>query len=265
MKHFAQALLALDPGALFILAIAATVLFWSWRAGRLAISNAREKRETARRRVGWRHKVKVVHPPVLRPHKPGDHTDTIPPAAEERNGRIKCVALVALFLLAAAPARAERWAVKTLTDDQKATVNLTPVVPTTIRALCATKPTTGIYGPKGKHHRDAPVETTVWRVTARLVYVHREGDGDLHLILAEPDDPAVTMIAEVPLPTENPAYAATWEAIRRDLGARHLTGECNVLVTVEGVGFFDFPHHQRGVAKGNAIELHPVMKLTVLP
>jgi hypothetical protein len=29
--------------------------------------------------------------------------------------------------------------------------------------------------------------------------------------------------------------------------------------TLEGVGFFDFFHHQRGFAKSNGIELHPVL------
>lgn len=263
MSKFFYAVEHGDLGAIAILAVALLVGAAIVFAISYGAALRRLKSETSRRRVAYRPKLRVVHPPTLRPHKPGDHTDTIPPAAEERNGRIKCVALVALFLLAAAPARAERWAVKTLTDQRWTTVDFHPKQ-TTIRALRAFPVPQGIYGPAGRIHRMNPVELTVWRIRARLVSVEREPDGDIHLVLAEPDDPAVTMIAEVPAPGQNVTFAAKWRAIRRDLHNLEFAGKLNVLVEVEGVGFFDFVHDQPGVAP-SGVELHPVMKLTVLP
>jgi hypothetical protein len=37
--------------------------------------------------------------------------------------------------------------------------------------------------------------------------------------------------------------------------------QVNIPVTLTGLGFFDFPHGQRGVAP-NAVELHPVISIT---
>ena len=175
---------------------------------------------------------------------------------------MKARALAAVLLLASATASADdRRSVKNLLDPGAHTVRLAPAVPTTIRALTLLAVPKQIFGPRGRFVRVAPVETTVWRVRARLVYVHHEYDGDVHLVLAEPDDAKVTMIAEIPLPELNQAHAKEWSAARGEIAERMLWGETNRLVIIEGVGFFDYPHEQFGVAK-NAIELHPVLALT---
>lgn len=163
--------------------------------------------------------------------------------------------LAALLCLSNLAAADDRWDVKTLMDPGHARVVETVIVPTTIRALSALIIPRETLGPRGRHVRSAPVETTVWSVTARLLSIEREGDNDFHVILS---DGVRTMIAEVPDPDENPRYAARWRAIRAALPG--LVGQ---LVKVEGVGFFD-PPHAPFCAK-NGIELHPVLAVRRAP
>jgi hypothetical protein len=154
---------------------------------------------------------------------------------------------------------AERWAIKTLKDQECRSVDFTPRL-TTVRELVALPVPSGIYGPPGRIHRMVPTETTVWRVRARLVLVELERDGDLHLVLAEFGDPTITMIAEIPDPSENARFAGLWQAARRAA----LAATIGARVEIEGVGFFDFVHAQIGVAP-NGIELHPVTHFKVIP
>lgn len=146
---------------------------------------------------------------------------------------------------------------KTLKDEDRATVNFRPV-DTTIRALRAAVPPA--MGAAAETHRSSGIERTVWRVKAQLVYVEHEKDGDLHLVIAEPDDPALTMITEVPAFYENLRFVTDWVVVRWKLWHRGLSGAVNVPVEIEGVGFFDVVHGQYGVAP-NGIELHPILRI----
>ena len=115
------------------------------------------------------------------------------------------------------------------------------------------------------------METTNYRVAARLVEMKLEEDRDIHLVVAVPSTPAKTMIAEFPDPTCNGAssspkkgkMASARSAIIAACGlpsSSHFT-QLGGTATVTGVGFFDIPHGQTGVAP-NAIELHPVLKFS---
>lgn len=153
----------------------------------------------------------------------------------------------------------ERRAVKTLSDRDRSLVHLTPVR-TTIDSLVTLPRPSALPSTR----RIRPVETTVFTVEARLLAMFSESDGDYHLVLASPDDPSVTMIAEVPNPDCSGAcasgLASTYGKVRREL-MDYLDSPKSVappLVQVMGVGFFDFLHGQRGVAP-NGIELHPVL------
>lgn len=160
----------------------------------------------------------------------------------------------------------ERWAVKTGTDDDATRVASTPAG-TTIAALRAV-PAPG-QGELDAHptQRIAPVETTVYRLSATLVEYKRETDSDYHLVIA--DAAGLTMIAEIPSPScvfGGPFRPAIGQA-RQAFDARFPGAErqpsfraAGVPVTITGVGFFDFPHGQTGVAP-NAIELHPVLAI----
>lgn len=97
----------------------------------------------------------------------------------------------------------ERWPVKTGQDHDVDKVGKR-IVPTTITKLGAfsrpsgwelenANPPTAL-----RTTRDAPAETTIWRIDAIVVGLRMEDDGDYHLELQ--DDGGAFMIAEIPLP-----------------------------------------------------------------
>src|SRR4051795_4106246 len=95
---------------------------------------------------------------------------------------ILAVAAAAAVVLASAPSALacgiERWPEKTLQDRRSALVDFTPR-PTSVDVLRRKRVR---RDPQG--FRKAPVETTVYRVRARLVGVLGEDDGDAHLVIA---------------------------------------------------------------------------------
>jgi hypothetical protein len=155
----------------------------------------------------------------------------------------------------------ERWLVKTLTDPDTAPIH-SDTVDATIQQLAA------IHRPARlpPAARAAPTELTIYRVDARLLALFSESDGDYHLVLASPNNPAVTMIAEVPDPRcarvcaspRAPLYTALRQKLLDYLDSPR--SDARPLIRVTGVGFFDYFHHQRGVAS-NAVELHPVLNV----
>jgi len=151
----------------------------------------------------------------------------------------------------------ERWAIKVGTDPQANGVSLVPR-PNTIAALAAL-PANG-----GGTARTAPTETTLWELKdVTLSELKLESDSDYHLVLS---DGTHTLIAEIPYPTC--ATGSPWlcfeSRARAEIDARYTVSSSPsypaAVVTVRGVGFFDLPHGQAGVAP-NAIELHPVLEL----
>jgi hypothetical protein len=154
------------------------------------------------------------------------------------------------------PCGKERWPVKTLSDQDRGRVDLRPV-PATIRELIAIK----IHEiPYPDNARMGPEELRTYRIKGRLVEVRHEGDQDLHLILADPDDTSVTMVVEIPAVecVRQSGHKRELTAARAAVKALHPP----VLVEVTGVGFFDFIHHPpvHGGAK-NGFELHPVLSI----
>jgi hypothetical protein len=161
----------------------------------------------------------------------------------------------------------ERWAVKTLSDRDRARVRSKPVA-TTIGALGSFA--MPHYRPDDA--RIAPTELTTFRIRAVIVGWKGESDQDFHLVVADRGNPLETMIVEVPSP--GCAGVCTSAKVRdmtrvRQTVLDHLgdvpNGRLACLdpepkVTVTGVGFFDRPHNQNGRAP-NAIELHPVLEL----
>jgi hypothetical protein len=108
-------------------------------------------------------------------------------------------------------------------------------------------------------------------VAARLIEMKLEDDHDIHLVIGVPSSPKKTMIVEFPDPNCNGAssspkrakMASARSAIIAACGqpsSSHFTN-LSGRATITGVGFFDIPHGQTGVAP-NAIELHPVLKFT---
>ena len=157
-----------------------------------------------------------------------------------------------LFLLLATHPGVWRWSVKTLTDPSAA--HLVAVEPATIQALSVLKPPVRLVSSTPRQ----PAERQVYQVSALLVGLKLEADGDDHLILR--DAQGRTMIAEIP----NPAYCtrsryhAEIASARAAFGTRHAGKLPGIPVTVTGPLFFDEPHGQSGHA-ANYAEIHPVL------
>jgi hypothetical protein len=81
--------------------------------------------------------------------------------------------------------------------------------------------------------------------------VRHESDGD-HVVLQSGDR---TMIAESPAPSCTPHALPRF---RRAMAVARAHVRLCRRAKVTGVSFFDFFHHQTGVA-ANAIELHPML------
>lgn len=69
--------------------------------------------------------------------------------------------------------------------------------------------------------RVRPVETTVYEVEARLLWLFTETDNDYHIVLASPRGTTITMIAEVPDPECAGAcasgFGSTYARVRQEL------------------------------------------------
>jgi hypothetical protein len=158
----------------------------------------------------------------------------------------------------------ERWTVKTLSDPDASRVSKR-AVPGTVNKLARLPVGVGIGGIRG-----VDAELTRVRVTAKLVGIKSEPDGDMHLVIKDPVT-GVKMIAE--FPNQGCTRGAT-PALRRSMQRARLAvvHECGFTpnsgyhllkgdVTVTGVPFFDFLHRQTGHAP-NGVELHPVLRFT---
>lgn len=177
--------------------------------------------------------------------------------------------LVPLYVaLTALACGIERWPVKTLADAQAAQVMASQPTDTTISALTDVAPpdrATLMHAISTRF----PQELKKYRVSAVLVGYKRETDSDFHIVLADPDNPKVTMVAEIPSPdcvppAYNNQFAREQAMFASDFGkptTKYKKLAKPIYVRVEGIFFFDFIHGQTGVAK-NGAELHPVTKIT---
>jgi len=148
------------------------------------------------------------------------------------------------------------WGLKTLSDPGRGLIYLRPR-PTTIaevnaRPMPRRTPTWRSQG-YARH---------VWKLVAQIVEYKFEANGDIHLILFDGGD---YMIAKLPSPACVPRRSRDRRAIvsARRTFESHCGPVTNrwqflgAIVYMSGVGFWDFPHGQRGHAR-NYAELHPV-------
>ena len=205
----------------------------------------------------------------------------------------------------------ERWPVKTGTDADVAKVGVNAIngenlgagiVDTTVEELVKLPrandmpPLRSSFTKNSfyQNHRDAPPETTVWRLKALVVEARLEQDGDYHLVLR--GTTGQEMIGEIPNPdpafVKNPVWLAdikvARDAMNKKLGAplkavgfaeadmappteerfankrkpndAPAMTQVNAQATIIGVGFFDSDHGQTGVAP-TAIEIHPILSI----
>ena len=181
----------------------------------------------------------------------------------------RCLAIALICLLiksnTLAQCGTERWAVKTLQDDEVAEINFTPLKSTVHKQLQFKKP---IY--HDDNPRDAS-EKRVYQLDCILIKYKVEADKDWHLLVQDLETNE-QMVVEIPDPQcdevkGNPRFNKL-ALIRKRLVARVgpvKTGfrkpPANTRLRITGVGFFDKPNHPVGF-KGR--ELHPVIDLAIL-
>jgi hypothetical protein len=173
------------------------------------------------------------------------------------------VPVLVMFFFAAslhAQCGVERWSVKTGTDPQASSVNLSSYISSTIYNFQqSTRPAS-----LPANGRVAPRETTQYQVSGTLTKYKRETDSDYHLVIQ--DGSGRTMIIEIPSPNcvgSGPFVSGIRNARAQfdaKLTATSSFKTVTAPVTIKGVGFWDFLHGQTGVAP-NGIEVHPVLNI----
>jgi hypothetical protein len=162
----------------------------------------------------------------------------------------------------------ERWAVKTLSDEEATCIDFSPKH-TTVSWLVSQQ----VPERLPEQSRSGNIECQVWQLTGLLVEFKAEDDGDFHIVLADLEKPALTMIVEIPDSSCAGVCASphSAEMVRARENFTQVFGlppkrlrrmTETVVVTVTGVGFFDFKHRQTGLAP-NGVELHPVISFKV--
>src|SRR5437867_1994819 len=181
--------------------------------------------------------------------------------------KLLCYVSLSLVLFVFLPGRAvaqcgaERWPVKTGTDQDASLVNLSSATATNIVSL------TGLPAPSPipDDRRVQPTEATLFVLNATLTRYVLAFDSDYHMVLT--DSAGRTMIAEIPSPScvgPGSPFAAGIAHARAQFDAMFTATtsfqSANVPVQITGVGFFDYLEGQEGVAP-NGIELHPVIDI----
>jgi len=151
----------------------------------------------------------------------------------------------------------ERWSVKTLSDIDATRVEVANVIPNTIASLngftqhCSSLP----------EARTFAEEFRVYEVVGTVQLTSNEDDHDVHIALADPNEPARTIVVEVVDPACASASSLLTTLSNAKLQYQSLGSLTGRTVRVRGVGFYDFAHGQTGRSQ-SCIELHPVLSIT---
>jgi hypothetical protein len=154
-----------------------------------------------------------------------------------------------------------RWDVKTGQDPEAGQINVASVTPTAVDFL--TNIPAELVLPDD--FRLAPTELTQYQITATIVGVEHEADGDYHVRLTDGSSPN-QMVTELPdpacIPPADP-FALSIAQARSALVA-NLATAVGSTVAIRGPGFFDSNKEVSNVAP-NKIELHPVLGIDFHP
>jgi NACHT domain-containing protein len=179
-------------------------------------------------------------------------------------------ALLANFLASVAMAQCgvERWAIKTASDREAASITQRSLA--NIRTLVSI-PSPFLDAESQSFHaapRVRPFETTIWSITAKLVGFKVEADSDYKLALV--DAQGYSMAVEIPDPkcvdSRSPFFddiASSRELFKNRFGVNEAdTAFRNIdtWVRVRGIGFFD-KYHVQTSTPANGVELHPVISI----
>lgn len=174
----------------------------------------------------------------------------------------------------------ERWPVKTVTDEDQDKVNQTVEQTTIERLWLLRRPDDMPLKKRAKKYQSRRAEgpeTTIWQIECRIIQHKWEDDGDFHVVVSSLTT-GRTMIVESPqdgldvngepfVDPSSPFKEQIEEArvkLRERLQPTPSFHSANVQARITGLGFFDIDHGQTGIAKTNAIELHPVIDVEFL-
>ena len=177
------------------------------------------------------------------------------------------VALSVGFAVFTAGCTLSRSHVKSLRDRDASRIQLDTVIQTTVTALNGIRSQCG----PATDHRGRDEEFRVYVVVGRVARVKRERDHDIHIVLADPEDPRKRLVVESDDPdfrgnAESPyrerlaAARQMFDDLVKQSGVRQLNDVRGELVRVTGVGFFDMNHLQIGRSR-SCIELHPILAI----
>jgi hypothetical protein len=154
------------------------------------------------------------------------------------------------------------WLLKTLSDPQRAKVDLVPQQ-TTVASIRERK------GPgKPPTHRTTAFQRQTWEVPAQITSFKLEATGALRLVLF---DHGAYMNAVIPAPSclsarsrDRAEVIAAWQAFVAKCGKGTSTWQSlGAIFFVRGIGFWSQKRQLRGAAP-NGAELHPVTGLRVV-
>jgi hypothetical protein len=156
----------------------------------------------------------------------------------------------------------ERWSIKILTDPDTIHINFNNPVTTTI-PLQRSFPTVSSL----PSYRMSS-ETTYYYLDCYIILHKLESDQDYHVVVVSPNrqDTMVTEIADPNCPgiINTSRYQQMTSLRTWFYNTFHPTTSfqyANLHVSLYGVGFYDFPHGQRGMLPNNR-EIHPVLIMT---
>ena len=121
----------------------------------------------------------------------------------------------------------------------------------------------------GPDMRTYPEEFVVFEIFGRVIYVAHEDDRDYHIVLEDPNDTSSSVVTELADARCSGASMSPHLAALRSAEGMFASGPNGAspgsltgsFLRIQGVGFYDFDHAQRGRSK-NYIELHPVVALS---
>ncbi len=120
------------------------------------------------------------------------------------------------------------------------------------------------------------IETKTIKVIGVVMTFKKEAnDNDFHVVIAQANNHAKTMIVEFPDPQCDHVCSSGFlqqiQQARADFIAKFGQPTTSfqdqahpIRVEIVGIGFFDRPHGQRGRAIPSIAEIHPVLKFTAL-
>lgn len=160
----------------------------------------------------------------------------------------------------------ERWSIKSLSDADTVQINFSNIIPTTVHDQI------NIERPAGKIVKRDETEMTVLSMDCYILGFKKEKDKDFHIIVKDVNSEESMVIEIISSECSDVQKTSRFEQIKQvqewfpeNIGVPHnkfkMLDEPK-LVTITGVGFWDFLHGQKGMA-ANGREIHPVLTMTL--